>query len=68
LQPIVFLAGGNGTSSNIPFSCKAFISNSIACLQLESDKASCTIFGVETIEMWEIKQEWEGEKELVDTN
>ena len=68
LQPIVFIEGSNGTSSHVPFWCKAFISNSIACLQPESDKASCTIFGVETVERWEIKQEWEGDKELVDTN
>jgi putative hemolysin len=37
-------------------------------LQLEQDKASCTVCGMKTLERWEIKQESEGDKELVDTN
>jgi hypothetical protein len=47
---------------------KASISISMAHLQLEQDKASCTVCGMKTLERWEIKQESEGEKELVDTN
>jgi hypothetical protein len=47
---------------------KASISLSMAHLQPKSDKASCIVCGMETLERWEIKQESEGDKELVDTN